>query len=44
MTKQIKVSDLCRELEKKLVGLHYSEDSMRRYKKVFNEFFEYAGD
>lgn len=44
MTKQFKVSDLCRELEEKLVGLHYSEDSMRRYKKVFNEFIEYAGD
>lgn len=43
MMKQIKVSDLCRKLEDKLVGLHYSEDSMRRYRKVFGEFTEYAG-
>lgn len=44
MMKQIKVSDLCNELEHKLVELHYSDDSMRRYRKVFSEFTEYAGD
>jgi site-specific recombinase XerD len=43
MVKQIKVTDLCSELEQKLVELHYSEDSMRRFKKVFQEFSEYAG-
>lgn len=43
MMKQIKVSDLCSELEQKLVELHYSEDSMRRYRKAFQEFSEYAG-
>lgn len=44
MTKQIKIADLCNELEEKLVELQYSEDSMRRYHKVFQEFMEYAGD
>ena len=44
MTKQIKIADLCNELEEKLVELQYSEDSMRRYRKVFREFVEYAGD
>ena len=42
MMKQIKVTDLCSELEQKLVELHYSDDSMRRYRKVFCEFTEYA--
>lgn len=42
MMNQIKVTDLCSELEQKLVELHYSDDSMRRYKKVFREFTEYA--
>ena len=44
MLRQIKVADLCNELEEKLVDLQYSEDSMRRYRKVFQEFKEYAGD
>lgn len=44
MLKQIKVTDLCNELEEKLVSFQYSEDSMRRYRKVFREFTEYAGD
>lgn len=44
MMRQIKVADLCSELEEKLIDLHYSEDSMHRYRKVFNEFVEYAGD
>ena len=44
MLRQIKVADLCKELESKLKELHYSEDSMRRYGKVFREFTEYAGD
>jgi len=44
MLRQIKVADLCKELEEKLVELQYSEDSMRRYCKVFQEFVEYAGD
>ncbi len=44
MLRQIKVADLCKELEEKLVELNYSEDSMRRYRKVFHEFMEYAGD
>ena len=38
MLRQIKVADLCNELEEKLVDLQYSEDSMRRYRKVFQEF------
>jgi site-specific recombinase XerD len=42
MMKQIKVTDLCRELEQKLVELHYSDDSMCRYRKVFREFTEYT--
>ena len=37
MLRQIKVADLCNELEEKLVDLQYSEDSMRRYRKVFQE-------
>lgn len=44
MLKQIKVKDLCAELEEQLIQLGYSEDSMRRYRKVFNEFIEYAND
>ena len=44
MLRQIKVADLCNELEEKLVDLQYSEDSMRRYRKVFQELKEYAGD
>lgn len=44
MLRQIKVANLCAELEDKLVTLQYSEDSMRRYRKVFREFMEYAGD
>ena len=43
MLRQIKVTELCKELEEKLVGLQYSEDSLRRYRKVFREFEEYAG-
>lgn len=44
MLRQIKVADLCNELEEKLINLHYSEDSMPRYRKVFHEFMEYVGD
>ena len=44
MMKQIKVAGLCKEMEQKLENLHYSDDSMRRYGKVFREFTEYAGD
>lgn len=44
MIRQIKISALCSELEQELVKLHYSEDSVRRYKKVFQEFMEYTGD
>ncbi len=44
MIRQIKVSDLCTELENKLIELGYSEDSMHRYKKVFQEFKEYSND
>ena len=44
MLRQIKVSDLCKEFEEKLIKFQYSEDSMRRYRKVFQEFTEYAGD
>lgn len=44
MLKQIKVADLCNELERKLTELQYSDDSMRRYTKVFREFTEYTGD
>lgn len=43
MLRQIKVTELCKELEEKLVGLQYSEDSLRRYRKVFREFEEYKG-
>ena len=42
MMKQIKVVDLCIELEHELEGLNYSDDSMRRYRKVFREFTEYS--
>jgi len=44
MMKQIKVADLCGELEQKLIELQYSDDSMRRYRKVFRELTEYAGN
>ena len=43
MMKQIKAADLCSEMEQKLMELQYSDDSMRRYRKVFREFSEYAG-
>jgi site-specific recombinase XerD len=42
MMRQIKAEDLCNEMDAKLVELHYSDDSMRRYRKVFREFTEYA--
>ena len=42
--RQFRVKDLCDELETKLINLGYSEDSMRRYRKVFQEFSEYAGN
>ena len=44
MMRKIKVNDLCIEFEEKLSELNYSDDSMRRYKAVFNDFIEYAGD
>lgn len=44
MIRQIKVIDLCNKLETKLSELGYSEDSMHRYKKVFQEFKKYAND
>jgi site-specific recombinase XerD len=44
MIRQIKAADLCDELECKLMELNYSEDSLRRYRKVFGEFTEFAGD
>ncbi|MFI3173367.1 MAG: site-specific integrase [Eubacteriales bacterium] len=44
MMKQIKVKNLCDELEIKLINLGYSEDSMRRYRKVFQELEDYTGD
>lgn len=44
MLRQIKISDLCNELEKKLVELNYSDDSLQRYRKVFHELMEYTGD
>lgn len=44
MMRQIKVKDLCTELENKLIDLGYSDDSMRRYRKVFTEFIEYSND
>ncbi len=44
MLRQIKVKELYTELENKLMELQYSEDSLRRYRKVFCEFSEYAGD
>jgi hypothetical protein len=34
MMKQIKVTDLCSELEQKLVELHYSDDSMEGIPRV----------
>lgn len=40
--RQIKVNNLCNELEDKLTGLGYSEDSMCRYRKVFKKFKEDA--
>lgn len=44
MIKQIKVSGLCDELESILIKTNYSDDSIRRYKKVFQEFIEFSGD
>lgn len=44
MLRQIKVADLCIEFEKKIIEFQYSEDSLRRYRKVLQEFMEYAGD
>ena len=44
MLRQIKVTELCKELEEKLVGLQSAEDSFRRYRKVFRELEEYAED
>lgn len=42
MRKQVKVSVLCEELDNLLVRYGYSEDSMRRYRKVFREFQEFS--
>ncbi len=44
MIRQIKVSDLCNELENELISLKYSDDSMRRYRKVFQELIEFSED
>lgn len=42
MLRQTQIADLCKKLESKLRDLHYSEDSIRRYGKVFREFTEYV--
>ena len=44
MLRQVKISELCEELDEMLVRLNYSEDSLRRYRKVFREFIEFSGD
>lgn len=44
MLRQIQVAELCKALDEKLVEVQYSEDSMRRYRTVFQEFVEYAGE
>ena len=38
MKRQIKVKDLCKEFESRLIELGYSDDSMCRYRQVFKEF------
>jgi len=44
MREKIKVSNLCREFEGVLVHYGYSDDSMRRYRKVFRELTEFSKD
>ena len=44
MRKQVKVSVLCNELESLIVHYGYSEDSMRRYRKVFRELTTFSSD
>lgn len=42
MREKIKISNLCKEFEEVLVHYGYSDDSMRRYRKVFRELEEFS--
>lgn len=41
---QVKISDLCQQLELTLSEYGYSQDSMYRYRKVFKELRDFAGE
>lgn len=42
--KQVKISDLTLTFEGELRKYGYSEDSLRRYQKVFRELIEFSND
>jgi hypothetical protein len=42
--KQISARELCSQLEQELVGRHYTQDSLYRYRKVLKEFMDFTGD
>ena len=44
MQQKISVTELCTQLEKELIGLHYNQDSLYRYRKVLKEFKDFTGD
>jgi len=41
---QVKLSDLCHQLEQTLLGYGYSNDSLWRYKGIFSELRDFAGE
>ena len=42
--KQVKLYNLCNQLEKELLKHGYSQDSMYRYRRIFNELKGFAGE
>ena len=44
LQKQVKLSDLCHHLEQALLEHGYSQDSMYRYRKIFRELQDFAGE
>lgn len=44
MQQKISLTELCTQLEKELIGRHYNQDSLYRYRKVLKEFMDFTGD
>lgn len=42
--KEVKISDLCQQLEQAFLEYGYSQDSMYRYRKIFKELCDFAGE